>query len=273
MKALIDCDPLCYSVGSFTNPHPFLKDGDGKQLEMPVRKEEIEGLVDDYLDRIIKDSGSTEAILCLSSSVSTNFRDKVATTYPYKGRRDGSTRPYHHQTVVDHISSKLNVKIADNREADDDLADLCREDPQGTIICTIDKDLDGVEGLHYNWKSDRLYEVSEQEAMHFFYKQLLTGDWSTDCILGCAKLVDSVYGPKAKKAGQQYTKRVGVGPKRADEILSVCTTEKEYKEAVCYAYMQELGDKWLDQLNEMGRLLYMGGSEDKLWDINKEYPL
>ncbi len=269
MIANIDVDPLCYSVGSFTNNHPFLKESDGTPIQMPCTAEAIGGLVEDALANIQRGAECDSSVLFLSTGVSTNFRDKVAVSYPYKGRRlDNSTgtssRPYHHQTVVSYLSSLHNTQIANNREADDDLADAQTED---TVLCTIDKDLDMVAGKHYNWKKpDKgIYTVTAKEGYRFFMYQLLVGDWSVDSILGCAKLVDKLYGPKAAKAGQAYRKREGIGPKEAETILSLGSSEGEWLALVKDQYHAMFGTEWEQKLDEMGQLLYMGGSEDNLW--------
>src|SRR5678816_4100906 len=57
----------------------------------------------------------------------------------------------------------------------------------GTIICTIDKDLDQVPGLHYNYSTKEAYVLTEQQARINFWRQVITGD-STDNIPGCHKL-------------------------------------------------------------------------------------
>lgn len=269
--AAIDADPLCYSIGAFTNDHPFVKDADGKPIQMPVSTDVIAGFVDECLEGVIKTVKADEAIFCLSSSVSTNFRDQVAVTYPYKGKREGSTRPFHHKTVVDYLLSLPEVKVANNREADDDLADIALANPDEVVVCTIDKDLDGIHDpsiqddlSFYNWKRGTQYTLTYEQRYRFFCYQLLVGDWSTDCILGCAILADKIYGPKAQKAGQAYQKREGIGPQKAEGILDAVTLPY-WMDQVRLAYQQQFGDAWEAKLNEMGQLLFMGGSEDKLW--------
>ena len=274
VHAAIDIDPLCYSIGSYTNEHPFVKDAEGKPVLMPVSSDEIAGLVNDCIQTILTGSKCDSYTLYLSSSVSTNFRTSIAKTYPYKGRRTDSVRPYHHQTVVDYLLTLPETKVADNREADDDVADAALADPTGTVICTIDKDLDGSHDhkhenkcdlTYYNWKRDEYYTLDHNTRFKFFCKQLLTGDWTTDSILGCGKLVQKVYGPKAAKAGQTYERRVGVGPKQADNILDGLMVD-QYLPAVAEAYKQEFGTEAITKMNEMAQLLFMGGSEDNLWE-------
>lgn len=71
-----------------------------------------------------------------------------------------------------------------------------RQNLEKTVICTKDKDLDMISGLHYNWTKDKEpYEVSEQQALKAFYSQLLTGD-----------RVDNIQGIK------------GIGNKKAEDF-------------------------------------------------------
>lgn len=65
------------------------------------------------------------------------------------------------------------------------------------IIVTIDKDLNCIPGVHYDSVQDKLFDVSEEEALCNFYKQCLTGD-DTDAIPGIK----------------------GIGPATAEKIIS-----------------------------------------------------
>jgi len=262
MIANIDGDILTYSVGSFTNDHPFLKDQEGKPLQMPVSTEAIKGLVDDEIKKIVEGAECTDYRIFLSGN--NNYRVEVATTFPYKGNRDGLEKPYHWQTVRDYLES-IAYNISPDNEADDELANAQTED---TVLCSLDKDLLMVVGWHYNWRKEEKRYVSDTEGYYWFMYQLLVGDWSTDAILGCAKLVEKVYGPKAKKAGQTYTRREGVGPKKAEEILNV--EPSEMLDKVVAAYKAEFGTDWLDKLNEMGALLHMGGHKDDHWNYERQ---
>ena len=56
-------------------------------------------------------------------------------------------------------------------------------DNPGTIICSIDKDLDQIPGWHYNFVDEKRYWIGEYDGLHNFYKQLICGD-TTDNIVG-----------------------------------------------------------------------------------------
>jgi DNA polymerase-1 len=56
--------------------------------------------------------------------------------------------------------------------------------PGRYVMATIDKDLRQIPGIHYNWKKERVLDVSPRQADYWFYFQVLTGD-STDGYAGC----------------------------------------------------------------------------------------
>lgn len=134
--------------------------------------------VDKFIDNIMKAAKCSDYKIFLTGS--NNYRIALATIRPYKGQRN-SDKPIHYPTITDHLLNYHNAIMIEDAEADDALGYNQTDD---TVICTIDKDLDCIAGLHYNWNKDKLYNVSDYEADLFFYTQLLTGD-SVDNIEGC----------------------------------------------------------------------------------------
>jgi hypothetical protein len=263
MKALIDGDILLYAIGSFTNPHPFLKDANGDPLLMPCSIEAIHGFCDDQLKKITEGADCDEYVVYVSGP--DNFRKDIAKTHPYKFKRKDAEKPYHYQTVKDYLLTIEDTILTDGIEADDALAN---DQTTDTVICTIDKDLLMVPGLHYNWRKEEYYEVDYDTGLLWFMTQLLTGDWSTDSIIGCGHVVTKTYGPKAKKAGQTYDSRVGIGPKAAENLL-MGNVGIGKLHVVRTAYQAEFGMDWKTKLNEMANLLGMGLSKDNLWSYDE----
>lgn len=106
--------------------------------------------------------------------------------YPYKGHRKDSEKPEHYYDVKDFMVSNLGAVVVNGIEADDQLGiDAVQH---GFGIATIDKDLLGVPGWHYNWMQRKAQLISPEDADRFFYRQLLTGD-ATDNIPGLYKRV------------------------------------------------------------------------------------
>ena len=141
-----------------------------------------------------------------------NFRHDVATIQKYKGNRDKSRKPRWYNEAREYLIKYYNAKVCDGVEADDELA---KAQSSNTIICSIDKDLLQVPGLHYNWVKDEKYEVSPQEGTRRLWEQVLTGD-----------ATDNIPGIK------------GIGPVKAKKLLKDCATEEEMRE-VCIKTWEE----------------------------------
>ena len=156
-----------------------------------------------------------------------NFRDNIATILKYKGNRDGSRRPHHYQNIRDYLVNSHKATVVHGMEADDALAmaqcrlykdsglfgaDLLYKDkhahsePVGapSVICSIDKDLDMVQGWHYNADKDQLYHTDNLTGWRLFYEQVLKGDG-----------VDNIAGLH------------GIGNKTATKILAACQSREE----------------------------------------------
>ena len=117
-----------------------------------------------------------------------NFRYKIATIAPYKG--DRPPPPVHYQTVRDYLTHRWAAMVVTGIEADDRVSIRCRElaaDRTLFVLATIDKDLDQVPGLHYDYKNHVFYTVDEWDAEWMFWRQCISGD-STDNIPGCYKI-------------------------------------------------------------------------------------
>lgn len=175
-------------------------------------------------------------------SGNSNFRNDVAKTKPYKGNRDRAHRPTHEEAIRDYIISQWTTIVSENEEADDVMGYMQCANPDDTIICTIDKDLDMIPGNHYNFVKDERYETTADQGMSLFYKQLLTGD-PTDNIAGLK----------------------GVGAVKADNLLHGLTLADQWANVVS-EYMSRAGEDWLEYLTEMGQLLWIRREPDEMWE-------
>lgn len=136
-----------------------------------------------------------------------NFRHELATLKTYKGNRARVGKPVHYDAIRDLMIRKWGAVVVDGQEADDEIGIRATEltkEGKSPIIVTIDKDLDMIPGLHYNWVKDELRQIDKLEAWRCFYKQCLMGD-STDNIPGIE----------------------GLGPKTADKLLAECKTAEQ----------------------------------------------
>ena len=167
-----------------------------------------------YVKELLARTECEEPLFYLSDA-DANFRKEIPLVN-YKQNRLGTRRPVLWKPLRDWIQNEhLAYHGMAPRLEGDDLLGLAATELDGDfIIATIDKDLDQIPGLHYNWDKFDLgvYEVTKAEGERFFYKQALMGD-RVDGYDGCP----------------------GIGPKRADKILGDCEPGEEW-EAIVAAY-------------------------------------
>ena len=178
--ALIDGDIICYRF-AFINEFDIDFGDEGEPSIITIAKaEEAMVDVDNFIEWVIETTGADKAVVCLSGK--DNFRYNVLEGY--KDNRNASTVPTLVDVLKKYMIKTWHAKVEDKLEADD-LMGLLQND--NTIICTIDKDLDQIKGMHFNWNKKEIYEIDEIQGRHFFYSQVLMGD-STDNIKGCPKI-------------------------------------------------------------------------------------
>lgn len=135
---------------------------------------------DAMLEKILVDTGVQHYQIWLSDSPANNFRYSI---YPsYKANRT-APKPRHHEDLKAYIIQEWGAKFAEGMEADDYLGILQDEEHSTTVICSIDKDLKQIPGLHYNFVTEKWDEVSDVQAEAAFYKQIVIGD-TTDNVPG-----------------------------------------------------------------------------------------
>lgn len=116
-----------------------------------------------------------------------NWRNKVATLYPYKGNRT-SPPPVWYHAIREYMVDHWGATLINGKEVDDHIATLAYERRgQELTICHADKDLDQIPGHHWNYNTSVRYYVEEIDALCFFYEQILSGDYS-DNVKGCWKI-------------------------------------------------------------------------------------
>jgi hypothetical protein len=166
-----------------------------------------------------------------------NYRFELAKTQPYKGNRKDMEKPPHYEALREHLL-RLGAVMTDGDEADDAVAEASVE---GGWIVHVDKDLNQLQGWHYNPVKDEKYYVTEEDGHRSFYTQLLTGD-----------RIDNILGLD------------GIGPKKAEKILKDCKTELEMYEAVKAVYEKKGVSH--ERLLESGNLLWLRRKKGQLYN-------
>ena len=215
---------------------------------------------DEMLDNIIRHTGVSEYQLWLSDSASNNFRYQI---YPlYKANRIGKPRPKHHEELKAYLIQEWGARFADGMEADDYLGIYQDEEDKTTVICSIDKDLKQITGLHYNFVKDEWDDVSRKQGMRAFYEQLIMGDVS-DNIPGARGM-----GPVAALAAlKDLTEDLS---EDSTELLGLAAVRRLYKKSLLKAW----GEPWdlskeramIGEILLSGRLLKIRRSfTEELW--------
>jgi len=263
--ALIDADVLRYEVGSVGEK--FNKETG----ELEIRSFDfVKEVFDERVRTITEGSGSSDFRLYITGDRSTvrmarrngllegeytpNFREALAKGKVYKGTRK-QEKPFHWINLTAYILSKENVYVSCGYEADDAIGIHHVARPIETIICTRDKDLRMVPGLHYGWECGKQPEFGPVEydslgeiklvrgksgnkivggGFKFFGAQLLTGD-----------VVDNIGGLR------------GVGPVKAHALLCNASSEREVFDSVKRHYEEVAGDNWRKLLEEQCGLLWI----------------
>jgi DNA polymerase-1 len=209
MKLLVDADIVIFKHACVNEVEfQWTDEVSSKVADIGAAKDGI----DFFHEMLLEDTGTTEAIYCFSSEP--GFRYDVLPTYKYN--RKGVERPDMLPELREHIEQNYKTKTKPRLEADDVMGVLSTIAPGKYVIATIDKDLKQIPGMHYRWatqwKDAEMFEVSEEEADLYFYRQVLMGD-PTDGYKGCP----------------------GIGPKRSSKVLKDVTDGK-YWEAIVEAY-------------------------------------
>jgi hypothetical protein len=217
--ALLDADILVYRVG-------FASEDEEEKIALARVTEFVTDTV--YFDLDCEDY---EAWITGPD----NFRFDVAVTAPYKGNRK-APKPKHYDSIRLHLQA-MGAELTLGYEADDAICIRATELKDKCWIVSLDKDLDQIQGWHYNFVRREKYYITEAEGLKRFYKQILTGD-----------RVDNIIGLR------------GIGPVKADKILADKHTALEmYNECV----EQYKGDTV--RVLENARLLHLLRYQGEVW--------
>lgn len=229
MIALLDADILTYQIG-------FGSEDDEESYAVTT----LDGFICDLMLFDLPDVFEWEYYLTGKDKKHPNFREALAVTVPYKGNRGKSNPPKHLKALRQRLIDYWQATVSVGEEADDLLSKRMTELGDDCIVITIDKDLDTVQGWHYNFRKEERYYVTEDEAMYNFYTQLLTGD-----------RVDNIKGV------------ANVGPVKAVKILEGLTTAKQMWDACVEAHGS------YDRALEDARLLHMRRKDNEIWEPPK----
>jgi 5'-3' exonuclease len=224
MIALLDCDIMIHRVGYTT------QDDD---ISIAVWR------LEDLIGRTCSAIEASGNQVYLTSTDKSNFRYRLANDYKANRTQE---KPIHYEALRQHLIQHLEAIVVDGQEADDALG-IEQASRMDSCIVTIDKDLDMIPGMHYNFVKEVLYDISPLEGIRSFFWQVLVGD-RTDNVQGCP----------------------GIGVAKATRILEGCQDETEMLTAVVKQYRKALPDSWLNSLYLAGNLLWIRQKPNQPWE-------
>lgn len=184
MLALVDGDIVCYRCACSCEDIPTLAelaamDKNIDDRESLIVYEPVESAymrIDVLMKDILEITKSDKYRVFLSGDH--DFRVKV--NPEYKANRKDARKPRYLEQCKEYLIVKWGAEVTDEYEADDALGINQTDD---TIICTIDKDLLQIPGLHYNFVTQEIKNISTLEGKKHLWKQMLIGD-TVDNIIG-----------------------------------------------------------------------------------------
>lgn len=242
----IDADMLCYVGGG--------KEGTTVATSRGI----VNRMVQDFIDHASAES----AVLHMTASGSLKG-DRVLMPIGYQNHRKSGRRPENWQYLRDWITgyegTNFKVKTWFDREADDGFGWVSTSRPLD-VICTNDKDMRMLPGLHLDWVTKQMVEVPKDcyelvangkvYGYKWFLLQMLQGD-TADGIRGIGKFS---WAPR------------GVGDKTAEKFLKHTTTKEEGVQAVIELYECAFGDSWGYEFAQQAILLWIRRGKSALLD-------
>lgn len=170
---IIDADIVAYKAAASCE-HP-INWGDGLWT-LHSFEQDVATYIGIFIDKLKQEAGTDKVLCCLSDKL--NFRKDLAPSY--KANRTDTRKPMLLQYARDYIWEHWNTTVVGKLEADDVIGITATG--QDCIIWSEDKDLMTVAGKHL--VDGEIVEVTQDEADHRFYTQVLTGD-TADNYKGC----------------------------------------------------------------------------------------
>jgi hypothetical protein len=172
--AVIDIDSVAYAIGNPNkvldeqgNPIKVLSDK-GNMVFQYVEKteEELKQSADYVMNDILTKCQATHYIGFIKGK--NTITDRLVINPNYKQNRS-KDQPKWWQAVKDYLITNWGVIEAHGAEVDD-LVNITRLQLPDSFLVAIDGDLLGLEGNHYNWKTNEWITVTKEQANRFSIK-------------------------------------------------------------------------------------------------------
>jgi hypothetical protein len=265
-RAVLDADSIAFACAAAADGRGYKIEGETFKYkneavdyctQHAIDKEKIEEVyepdpvswalhsVDEMMLSVLNAVGTDNYTVYLTEGK--NFRHKMFPEYKANRLVSGMRIPEHLKDCKEHLKVKWDGRSVDNIEADDAVRIDAVNDPS-CIVCHIDKDLDMIQGWHFNWNTGELYFIDGSTALRNFYTQMIVGDTS-----------DGIQGLSKKKPQKRTYKT---------KPLQDMQFYDDMEWYVYCGYVDRYGEeKAYDEMLMNGRLLYLLTSMDDTWEI------
>jgi len=235
---LLDGDLICWRASASCEPtkaKPYLE-----PPEISIYR------LHDMIERICLATNSSEIECYIGGS--DNFRYKI---YPeYKANRT-KEKPHYLEACREMLVTQYKATVVNGYETDDALGIAQTKYDGNSRICSLDKDLLQIPGLHFNWVTGISRLVSPLDGLRAYYKQLILGD-RTDNIPG--------YDGKLRSECPKFITKL-------QEPIDEMTEEIDMYNHVCDVYSEQVSwaDDWKTPMHRNAQLLYILKNEEEYW--------
>lgn len=240
--AIIDSDTAVYQI-AFSLQNGY---GENAVLKSSTSHKDLCERLDNFIDSILSYTEASDYKCYLQGEG--NFR---LDEFPlYKANRSTTGRPILFNEARDYLINRHSAQVVNGAETDDVVASEVTELGESAICCSIDKDLDQVEGNHYTWEMRRggnvyrqakLYYINKIDALRNLYKQALTGDKSDNIMY------------YFNDESNSWRKEYGLSEAKARGVVQTCNTEIELYHT-CLEVYDSFGKTKQDLINNMHQL-------------------
>ncbi len=226
---IIDADSMLYRICWKQKSHALARDA-----------------MDDYIMNVVNATNAANTYVFVKGK--NNFRHNIA--IDYKATRVNALEPEMKERIDKLYEYCHEMYVpSDMAEADDYCSIYHNQAIEGghtSVVAHVDKDLNMIPGMHYNYVKKQHYFVSASEAHTFLMAQLMTGD-----------AADNIQGLR------------GIGPQKSKKYLEGLSNE-DMLEKVLEVWQKEQGDVWKGNFVKCANLIYIRPREELLRELSFE---
>lgn len=212
----------------------------------PKSKAQNISMMEELVSHVIRETNASDTYVFVKGKG--NFRFGIAEDY--KAHRTSNIDPDMKERIDElYLFCQEQYVQCDNAEADDFCSiyfNKAIEDGKTAVVAHIDKDLNMIPGLHYNFVTKKHYYVDTATAHAFLMTQILIGDPA-----------DNIKSIK------------GIGPAKAKKVLGGLRNN-QMLDKVIDVWKEKQGSTWREDFVKCANLIYIRPREELLRELSFE---